>query len=121
MNNMSMLYQIKKAGYHIVRLFPPRIRRFITPILSLLGLWGFLKFMIYISKSPILINISLMVNTFLKSMFMSTSNLAWGLLFVSITVYLLVSRKMMWKLISWAYLLILILGAFPLIKEVLKW
>lgn len=121
MNGMSILYQLKKAGYHIVRLFPPKVRRLVTPFFSIIGLIGFMRFMIFWGKSPMLIKINDAINNYVALLFSTVSNFSWGILFVIAIVYVLIRQKIMWRLISWLYVIVLVLGILPFLKEVIKW
>lgn len=118
--NSSVLYQFKKAGYYISRLLPPKIRKYITPVFSLVGLYGFMKFLLFWTKSKYLISIEQYINEFFKYAFLSFSNFSWIILILIVVIAVLVRQKIMWRSISILYLVVVILGFMPMLMEVLK-
>lgn len=114
MSISKIFFQFKKAAYHITRLLPKKIQRYVFPILAFTGIFPFYNFMIRFSGSPILIVIKEWIIDLQYSPI-----LPLVVLIAISALFLLIRKRRLWKLISLLYLIITIIGLLPKIQELI--
>ncbi len=118
MNINRIFYQLRKAGYQIVRLLPKGIRRYITPVLSIIGLIGFYRFMVSWTSAPMLLFVNEQLSNVFAFLISSTKTLMIGSIVGFCLIYYMVRNKIIWRWISLMYLFILVAGLWPMVRGI---